>query len=63
MNFYPNERVALCAVEDVQRQRRRFTIVSTLRTSPLSIPEDLRRQADGFIDIYGLAPAIARKKK
>ena len=49
-------------VEQVQRQGVRVTIVSTCRTAPPAIADELRRQADAFLDLLDLAPVIARGK-
>jgi len=47
-------------VEAVQRQGVRVSVVSTLRTSPPMVADELRRQADVFIDLQDLAPRVAR---
>ena len=47
-------------VEAVQRQGVRVSVVSTLRSSPPAVADELRRQADAFIDLQDLAPRIAR---
>ena len=47
-------------VEAVQREGVRVSVVSTLRTSPPMIADELRRQADSFVDLLDLAPEIAR---
>jgi len=38
----------------------RVSVVSSVRTSPPMISDDLRRQADNFIDLADLQPTIAR---
>lgn len=43
----------------IQRQGARVTVVSTLKTDPPFISDELRRQADKFIDLAELKPAIA----
>src|SRR5262245_46294278 len=48
-------------VEAVQRRGRRVTVVSTLRTQPSMVADDLRRQADHFVDLVELQPLIARE--
>ena len=48
-------------VEAVQRKGRRVSVVSTLRTQPAMVADDLRRQADHFIDLAELQPLIARE--
>ncbi len=50
------------AVDAVQRKGVRVSVLSTLRTSPPMIADSLRRQADAFIDLADLQPAIARAK-
>ena len=47
-------------VEQVQRQGVRVTVVSTYRTVPSAIADELRRQADSFLDLLDLAPVISR---
>jgi uncharacterized LabA/DUF88 family protein len=47
-------------VEAVQRKGVRVSVVSSIRTSPPMISDDLRRQADNFIDLVELQPTIAR---
>jgi uncharacterized LabA/DUF88 family protein len=47
-------------VEAVQRKGVRVSVVSSIRTSPPMISDDLRRQADNFIDLAELQPTIAR---
>jgi uncharacterized LabA/DUF88 family protein len=47
-------------VEAVQERGRRVTVISTLATRPAMVADDLRRQADQFIDIMDLKPAIGR---
>jgi uncharacterized LabA/DUF88 family protein len=45
-------------VEAVQRKGVRVTVVSTLRSQPPMIADELRRQADVFVDLQDLAPLI-----
>src|SRR5215475_15754097 len=47
-------------VDAVQRRGVRVTVVSSLSTAPPMIADELRRQADTFIDLAELKPAIAR---
>ena len=47
-------------VEAVQRRGVRVTVVSTFRSSPPMVADELRRQADTFIELSELAPEIAR---
>jgi uncharacterized LabA/DUF88 family protein len=47
-------------VEAVQARGRRVSVVSTLATRPPMVADDLRRQADQFIDIMDLKSEIGR---
>jgi len=47
-------------VEAVQRRGVRVSVVSTIRSSPPMVSDDLRRQADNFIELQELAPSIMR---
>jgi len=47
-------------VEAVQRKGRRVSVVSTVRSSPPMVADELRRQADRFIELAELMPRIAR---
>jgi uncharacterized LabA/DUF88 family protein len=47
-------------VEAVQRKGVRVSVVSTNTTQPPMVADELRRQADEFIDIINLAPKIGR---
>lgn len=47
-------------VEAVQRKGVRVTVVSTVRSQPPMIADELRRQADHFLELQDLAPEIAR---
>jgi uncharacterized LabA/DUF88 family protein len=47
-------------VEAVQRRGVRASVVSTVRTQPPMIADELRRQADMFIDLFDLAPHVQR---
>ncbi len=49
-------------VEAVQRRGVRVTVISTIRTQPAMIADDLRRQADAFIDLADLAEHISRQQ-
>ncbi|MBT5110921.1 MAG: NYN domain-containing protein [Rhodospirillaceae bacterium] len=48
-------------IEAVQRKGVRVTVVSTVKSSPPMVADELRRQADSFIDLSTLANEIARK--
>jgi uncharacterized LabA/DUF88 family protein len=47
-------------VAAMQRRGVRVTVVSTIATQPPMIADDLRRQADVFIDLKELQPKIGR---
>ena len=49
-------------VEAVQRQGVRVSIVSSLRTSPPMAADELRRQADAFIELADIATAFTRRQ-
>lgn len=49
-------------VEAVQRMGVRVTVVSSTRAQPPMIADELRRQADNFLDVADLAPEIARRQ-
>jgi len=49
-------------VEAVQRKGLRVTVVSTIRSQPPMIADELRRQADVFVELQDLAPEIARAR-
>ncbi len=47
-------------VEAVQRKGVRVTVVSTVRSQPPMVADELRRQADNFMELLELEPFIAR---
>ncbi|MFZ2099554.1 MAG: NYN domain-containing protein [Oricola sp.] len=48
-------------VEALQRRGRKVSVVSTLSTQPPMIADDLRRQADHFIDLKSLKDEVGRE--
>ena len=48
-------------VEAMQRRGVRVTVVSTVASQPMMIADELRRQADVFVDLAGLRPSIERQ--
>src|ERR1700682_5358795 len=46
--------------EAVQRRGVRVTVVSTIASHPPMVADELRRQADDFIDIAALRPFVSR---
>jgi uncharacterized LabA/DUF88 family protein len=49
-----------CLVEELQRKGRRVSVISTLQTPQPMVADELRRQADQFIDLADIGPQIAR---
>jgi uncharacterized LabA/DUF88 family protein len=47
-------------VEALQRKGKKVTVASTLRTQPPMIADDLRRQADHFIELASLSDTLGR---
>ncbi|HZG26862.1 Uncharacterized conserved protein, LabA/DUF88 family [Ensifer adhaerens] len=47
-------------VEALQRRGRKVSVVSTMATQPPMIADDLRRQADHFIDLNSLKAEVGR---
>lgn len=47
-------------VEAVQRKGVRVTVVSTVRSQPPMVADELRRQADTFVELQDLESVIAR---
>ncbi|MDA8230023.1 MAG: NYN domain-containing protein [Magnetospirillum sp.] len=47
-------------VEAVQRKGVRVSVVSTVRSQPPMVADELRRQADNFVELLELEPQIAR---
>lgn len=47
-------------VEAVQRRGVRVSVVSTINSSPPMIADELRRQADNFVDLSDVANRVAR---
>lgn len=48
-------------VKYIQRKGIRVTVISTIQTSPSMIADDLRRQADQFIDLVDLTTMIEQE--
>ena len=49
-----------CLVEAMQRRGVRVTVISTASTQPALVADELRRQADVFIDLVELRSKISR---
>ncbi|MCA1974765.1 MAG: NYN domain-containing protein [Caenispirillum sp.] len=47
-------------VEAVQRKGVRVTVVSTVRSQPPMVADELRRQADNFVELLDLEASISR---
>ena len=50
-------------IEAIQRKGVLVTVVSTIRSQPPMIADELRRQADSFIELQDIEPLIAREPK
>lgn len=49
-------------VEAVQRKGVRVSVVSTMRSQPPMVADELRRQADNFIELQDIASVISRSR-
>ena len=49
-----------CVVEAAQRKGVRVSVVSTVKSAPPMVADELRRQADNFIELQDIADQIAR---
>ena len=49
-----------CLVADLQARGCRVSVVSTLKSQPAMVSDELRRQADQFIELLDVAPDISR---
>ncbi len=49
-------------VQAVQARGVRVTVVSTLKTQPPQVADELRRAADAFIDLHDLMPEFGRPR-
>ena len=49
-------------VDAVQRKGVRVSVVSSIRTSPPMVADELRRQADQFIELSEIAPEFTRRQ-
>jgi uncharacterized LabA/DUF88 family protein len=49
-------------IEAVQRRGVRVTVVSTVKSQPPMASDELRRQADSFVDLADLAAMVARPR-
>jgi len=49
-------------IEAVQRRGVRVSVVSSIRTSPPMIADELRRQADEFLELAEIAPEFTRRQ-
>jgi len=49
-------------IEAVQRKGVRVTVVSTVKSQPPMASDEVRRQADSFVDLSDLAAMVARPK-
>jgi uncharacterized LabA/DUF88 family protein len=49
-------------IEAVQRRGVRVSVVSSIRTNPPMIADELRRQADEFLELAEIAPEFTRRQ-
>jgi uncharacterized LabA/DUF88 family protein len=49
-------------LEAVQRKGVRVSVISTIKTNPPMVADELRRQADQYIDLSDIAPEFTRKQ-
>ncbi len=49
-----------CLVEALQRKGKKVTVASTVKTKPPMIADELRRQADHFMDLANLSDSVRR---
>ena len=49
-------------IEAVQRKGVRVSVVSSIRTSPPMIADELRRQSDQFVELSDIAPDFTRRQ-
>jgi uncharacterized LabA/DUF88 family protein len=50
-------------IESVQQKGVRVTVVSTVKSQPPMASDDLRRQADSFVDLADLSNIIGRPRQ
>jgi uncharacterized LabA/DUF88 family protein len=58
--LFSGEQSFTSLVSALQHMGKRVTVISTIETQPAMVADELRRQADQFIDIDTLQPVIAR---
>jgi uncharacterized LabA/DUF88 family protein len=58
--LFSGEQSFTSLVSALQQMGKRVTVISTIETQPAMVADELRRQADHFIDIDALQPQIAR---
>jgi uncharacterized LabA/DUF88 family protein len=49
-------------VEAVQRRGVKVSVVSSIRTTPPMVADELRRQADQFLELAEIAPEFTRRQ-
>jgi uncharacterized LabA/DUF88 family protein len=50
-------------IEAIQKQGVRVTVVSTMKSKPAMLADELRRQADAFIEIADMDKLFGRPKR
>src|SRR2546430_10531326 len=61
--LFPGDGDFRALVEAVQRKGARVTVVSTVKSQPPMASDDLRRQADNFVDLADLSEIIGRPSR
>ncbi len=49
-------------IEAVQRRGVRVSVISSVRSTPVMVADELRRQADQFIELADIAPEFTRRQ-
>ena len=50
-------------VEEIKARGVRVTVISTVKSQPPMVADELRREADSFIDLSDMATLIARPRR
>jgi uncharacterized LabA/DUF88 family protein len=61
--FFSSDSAFCHLVATLQRRGKRVSVVSTLKNNGAAIADELRRQADQFIDLVDIAPEIRREER
>lgn len=61
--LFSGDSAFLPLIKAVQDMGRRFTVISTIKTKPAPISDEMRKQVNNFVDIEEIAEHIRRKKE